>query len=59
MDLDEVRVIGVIAPDLGEELVLGQRLAAVADEEGEQPQLGGGQRDLASRRASPIRRARR
>ena len=51
MDLDEVGVIRVIAPHLSEELVLGQRLAAVADQEGEQPQLRGGQRNVAAARA--------
>ena len=61
--LDEVRVIGVVAPDLAQQLVLREHLAAVADEERQQPQLGRRQRPGDGRRGwrrrRPRRRARR
>ena len=43
VDLDDVRIVGVVAPDLGEQLVLGENQSALADEVGKQSQLGRGQ----------------
>jgi hypothetical protein len=43
VDLDDIWIVSVVAPDLGKQLVLGKHQAAPADEVGEQPQLGRGQ----------------
>ena len=51
MDLDDVRVVGVVAPDLGEQLMLGEHQAALADEIREQAQLGRGQLERRARSA--------
>src|SRR5258707_3307343 len=50
MDLDDVWIVSVVAPDLGKQLVLGKHQAAPADKVGEQPELGRGQLE---RRAGP------
>ena len=46
VNLHEVVVVCVIAPHLGQQLVLGKGLSAVAHEKCEQPKLGRGQRQL-------------
>ena len=46
VDLDEVVVVCVVAPHLGQQLILGQGLSAVAHEKREQSKLGRGQREL-------------
>jgi hypothetical protein len=50
MNLDDVEVVGVVAPDLGKQLVFGGDETASADEVGKEPQLGRGQH---ARRAGP------
>ena len=46
VNLDQVVVVCVIAPHLGQQLVLGQGLSAVTHEKCEQSKLGRGQREL-------------
>jgi hypothetical protein len=54
MNLDDVGVVGVVAPDLREQLMLRENQAALADEIGEEAQLGRGQLE---RRAGARRQA--
>jgi hypothetical protein len=48
VDLDEVGVVCVIPPHLGQQLVLGKGLSAVTDEKCEQSKLGRGQCELST-----------